>query len=95
MADQAQHERREVRYEGSVQGVGFRFSTRNVARRHEVVGYVQNLPDGCVRLVTEGAADELDRFLADIAETLGGHIRRMSVAASSATGQFGQFEIRF
>jgi hypothetical protein len=39
-------ERREVLYEGNVQGVGFRFTTNRVAGRFDVAGYVRNLPDG-------------------------------------------------
>ncbi len=39
---------------GMVQGVGFRYSTQSVARRLGVSGYVQNMPDGTVRVECEG-----------------------------------------
>ncbi len=35
---------------GLVQGVGFRFFTQRSAARHQVLGYVQNLPDGKVEV---------------------------------------------
>lgn len=39
---------------GRVQGVGFRYYTRSMAHRLNVRGYVQNLPDGSVRVECEG-----------------------------------------
>ena len=40
---------------GYVQGVGFRWSTRDVARRLGVRGYVRNRPDRSVEVVAEGS----------------------------------------
>ena len=48
--------RAHVFYSGRVQGVGFRYSTREVACGYEVTGRVRNLPDGRVELVAEGGA---------------------------------------
>ncbi len=42
---------------GRVQGVGFRYSAQSVARRLGVAGYVQNQPDGTVRVECEGEPD--------------------------------------
>jgi acylphosphatase len=39
---------------GRVQGVGFRYYTRSMAHRLNLRGYVQNLPDGSVRVECEG-----------------------------------------
>lgn len=49
---------------GRVQGVGFRWWTRQTAEALGVVGTVQNLPDGTVRVVAR-AADETMRQFAD------------------------------
>ncbi len=46
--------RAHVYYSGQVQGVGFRFTCRQLASRHVVGGFVRNLPDGRVELVAEG-----------------------------------------
>lgn len=54
-------ERREVRYRGRVQGVGFRYTARSIAQSYAVTGYVKNVADGSVELVVEGRAG--GRFL--------------------------------
>ena len=40
----------QVFYEGNVQGVGFRWTIRQIAKGFDVIGWVQNLPDGRVEL---------------------------------------------
>ncbi len=88
-----QIERREVVYSGRVQGVGFRWTARQIAQSHAVTGFVKNLDDGRVQLVAEGQPAELDRLLAAIAERMEGNIRDVTVARSPATGQFATFDI--
>lgn len=57
-----------VIFEGRVQGVGFRYTVKNLARGFDVCGGVKNLPDGNVELQVMGAADELEAFLHEITE---------------------------
>jgi acylphosphatase len=85
----------EVRYEGRVQGVGFRYTAASLASRLPVTGYVQNLPDGAVRLVAEGARADLETLLREIGDShAGGGIRRAPTSWSAATGEFRRFDIR-
>jgi len=64
-----------VHYEGRVQGVGFRYTVKNLAREFEVSGTVANLPDGRVELLASGETEEVDAFLEAIATSaLAGHI---------------------
>lgn len=74
-----QRECRRVYYSGRVQGVGFRFTARHVARRFEVGGSVRNLPDGRVELVAEGVREEIDAFLQAVQDALGRYIRDVAV----------------
>lgn len=65
----------QIFYEGRVQGVGFRYTTRRLASGYEVCGWVRNLPDGRVELQVTGERDEVNAFLKEIREsTLAGHI---------------------
>ena len=87
-------ERREVHFAGRVQGVGFRYTARGLAERIGLVGYVQNLADGRVRLVAEGTTTELDRLMTALADEMDRFIRATDVRVMQATGEFEQFEIR-
>ena len=86
-------ERRQVFYSGHVQGVGFRYTVRQLAQNYAVAGFVRNLPDGRVELVAEGPPAELDRFLTAIAERMAGQIRKATVDVRPAIGEFDGFEI--
>ena len=84
---------RRVLYTGRVQGVGFRYTTRRIAHRYPITGYVKNLPDGRVELLAEGAPADLDQFLADIAATMSDHIHHTETQTLPASHQHTAFEI--
>lgn len=48
---------------GLVQGVGFRYHTRQVAQQLGVVGFVRNQPDGTVEIVAVGTSDQVNSLL--------------------------------
>lgn len=92
MASECQQRR--VTYAGNVQGVGFRYTTQNIASGFDVRGYVKNLPDGRVELVAEGSLAEIEAFLAEIRRHFSDHIRDEKADVRAATGQFNEFGIR-
>ncbi len=51
---------------GNVQGVGFRFFTQRAAARHQVFGYVKNLPGGAVESLAEGSEKAVEGFKHDL-----------------------------
>lgn len=64
-----------VFYEGRVQGVGFRWTARNLAKEFDVTGTVKNLPDGRVELVASGEPAEVTTFLDAMRDSsLAGHV---------------------
>ena len=81
-------------YTGHVQGVGFRFTVKQVAAGFEVTGTVRNLPDGRVELTAEGTRTELEAFREAIREAgLAACIRHEDVHCSEAQSDFRGFEI--
>ena len=83
-----------VHFSGRVQGVGFRYTALWLAKEFEVAGYVQNLPDGRVRLEVEGEADEVGRFVGAIEERMQGYVREVVRAGGRRPRQFQGFGIR-
>lgn len=88
-------QRRRVIYNGRVQGVGFRYTTRRIAQAYTVTGFVRNLDDGSVELLVEGSPAEIDRLVAEIADVMGNNIGSTKTSNSAATGQFAEFEIAY
>ena len=83
-----------VFYSGRVQGVGFRYTAKNVATGFEVTGIVRNLADGRVELVAEGLKDELEGYQQAIRESgLGSLIAREDATWEDAKNEFRGFEI--
>ena len=60
---------RKIYYTGRVQGVGFRYTARQLAAGYEVSGWVKNLADGRVEmLVVAREGEELEGFLEELRE---------------------------
>ena len=69
--------RRRLIYRGHVQGVGFRYTSQQIARAYAVSGFVRNLSDGTVELCLSGSSSEVGRYLAAIAERLAANIEHV------------------
>jgi acylphosphatase len=85
----------QVFYEGTVQGVGFRWTVRHIAKGFEVKGWVRNLIDGRVELQVSGDEPEVRGFLEAIAEgELHGLIKKQTETPLSEPPNARGFEIR-
>jgi len=87
-------ERLQVFYSGRVQGVGFRYTVKTLARGFEVMGVVRNLQDGRVELIVEGERNELEAFRRAIQDSELGHfVRGEEKSWMEAKNEFRGFEI--
>jgi acylphosphatase len=84
---------KQVYYSGQVQGVGFRYTARQLAEGYDVAGYVRNLPSGQVELVAEGPAEHVEAFLTAVARHMAGYIERTYARDEPCGGHQG-FVIR-
>ena len=93
MADLA---RVQARISGRVQGVGFRYSTLDQARRLGLAGWVRNTPDGEVEVLAEGDRQRLQQLVDWCrAGPRGAEVTDVQVSWSEAQGRFDDFDIRF
>jgi len=84
-----------ARIHGRVQGVFYRQSTLETARRLGVTGWVRNLPDGCVEAVAEGPAEAVRDLVAWCQQgPPAANVTSVDVDWSDATGEFPSFSIR-
>jgi len=84
-----------VTVSGRVQGVGFRFFTRDAARRLGLSGWVMNLADGGVELEVEGKQSGIDKLIEELRQ--GPPLSRVTdvdVQELAATGSNEEFFIR-
>ena len=86
--------RRRAVVHGRVQGVTFRGSTREEARRAGVDGWVRNRPDGCVEAVFEGEAAAVEQLVAFCRRGPSwAAVERVDIAEEAPEGEQG-FRIR-
>ena len=79
-----------ARYEGNVQGVGFRYTVRGIAQRLGVAGGVENMPDGSVHMVAEGPEGALRQLLLNVRiSRVGEHVESERTEWGEAQGLSG------
>jgi acylphosphatase len=83
-----------VYFTGHVQGVGFRYTTLQVAKEFEVTGRVTNLADGRVQLEAEGNTRDVTAFIAAVEERMHGYIRRVERNSTTGPARYHDFRIQ-
>lgn len=56
-------QRGEILVDGEVQGVGYRYYVRRAARKRKLVGSVENLEDGRIKIICESDEKEIKAFI--------------------------------
>jgi acylphosphatase len=89
----------QVQYEiivhGRVQGVGFRAAARNQARSLNLRGWVENNPDGSVRMVVCGKQELCSQIIQWCRSGSGySWVERLEIKEMSP-GEFGAFSIKY
>ena len=83
-----------VRYEGRVQGVGFRFNAIKQSAGLNVNGFVRNEPDGSVLMDVEGSSADLKNLLARVEAVMKENIEATDVTEQPLAGKSGGFNIQ-
>lgn len=79
---------------GRVQGVGFRYWTRDQAERLGLVGSAVNHPDGTVGVVAEGPRDAVEELVAALESGAApGRVRDVETTYDAATGRLSGFDV--
>lgn len=81
-------------FSGRVQGVGFRFTTNEIAKKFAVKGTVENCQDGRVKIVVEAESREIDCFIEAVRTSMSGRIKQMERYESEPSLEFENFSVR-
>jgi len=88
--------RAKVLIKGVVQGVNFRYYTRREAIRHNVTGWVSNLPDGSVAAIFEGEEEEVEAMVQWCRQgPPSAQVAELIIQPEDYRAEFQSFSIRF
>lgn len=88
--------RTHVLISGMVQGVSFRYYTRELAQRLGVHGWVRNTHNGRVEAVFEGEKQTVERMLNFCRHgPSGASVTKVDVKWENYRGEFSSFELRY
>ena len=83
-----------VVFHGRVQGVGFRWTTRRVAKRFPVTGYVKNHADGTVELLVQGTSEAISGVILAVLEAMAANITDHVDDRVESDERFDRFRIQ-
>lgn len=84
-----------ILFHGTVQGVGFRFTTQSLAQRLGLSGWVRNLRGGDVEVTAEGEESALKELVTRLKAEFSGYISDTSIDWQEPTSESKEFGIRF
>jgi len=80
-----------ILFSGYVQGVGFRFTAKNIAHRYELCGYVRNLDDGRVEMHLQGQPEDIEDCIEDLKQSF--TIRDVEIKNADVNISYQDFSI--
>jgi acylphosphatase len=81
---------------GRVQGVFFRSQTKHNADRHDVKGWVRNLPDGRLEAVFEGEKEAVQTLIEFCKHgPSGSRVTNVELTWETYTGEFDRFKMKY
>jgi acylphosphatase len=86
---------RRIIFKGRVQGVGFRYTARQIASKLPVVGTVRNLPDRSVEMIIQGTDADIEACISEIQQYFRSYIRDIDTTPMVVNPNLSSFEITF
>ncbi len=84
----------EIKVEGFVQGVGFRFFCHRLASSLNISGWVRNNPDGSVLIRAEGDRSQLEEMIKSLkVGPRAAQVKDVKVRWLPFSGEFKSFEV--
>ena len=81
---------------GRVQGVFFRSETKHNADRHNVKGWIRNLPDGRVEAVFEGEKEGVQKLIEFCKHgPPSARVTNVELTWENYTGEFASFKMKY
>lgn len=84
-----------ITVKGTVQGVGYRWFADRRARKYDLKGFVENLPDGSVYLEVEGKRDWIEDLIRELRKGPDlSHVEDISIEWGNPHNLFINFKIK-
>jgi len=85
--------RAHIYFSGTVQGVGFRYTTLSFAQQLALTGWVKNLSDGRVEASVEGPRETVEELLTKLKVQFGSFLRNQQIEWLAYRGDQTAFSI--
>jgi len=85
--------RAHIHFSGTVQGVGFRYTTLSFAQNLFLTGWVKNLSDGKVEAVVEGPREKIEELVSNLTGQFGSFIRDTQIDWTQMRHEFNEFSV--
>lgn len=87
--------RRHYIFHGRVQGVGFRYTLYQLARRLGLTGWVRNLYDGTVEACIQGNLEQINQLIESLKQERFIHVERFEYEELEILKSEKSFEVKY